>query len=117
MALSFLSSGFGLVNLIGKLFGGGGGEELPELVRYSLPPPVNLEAGLTPLQGIQPIRYASDALPRAVDTAPAVATTPVTIQVQAMDSRSFLDHSGEIAQAVREALLNSHALSDVVQEL
>lgn len=41
----------------------------------------------------------------------------ITIQVQAMDSRSFQDHSAEIAQAVREAMLNSHALNDVVNEL
>ena len=53
---------------------------------------------------------------RAAAASPAAAT-PITINVQAMDSRSFLDHSGEIAQAVREALLHSHALSDVVTEL
>jgi hypothetical protein len=34
-----------------------------------------------------------------------------------MDSRSFLEHSDEIARAVREAMLNSHALNDVVSEL
>lgn len=41
----------------------------------------------------------------------------VTVQVQAMDSRSFLEHSDEIARAVREAILNSHAINDAVQEL
>lgn len=41
----------------------------------------------------------------------------VTIQVQAMDSRSFLDHSAEIAQAVREAMLNMHSLNDVVSDI
>ena len=41
----------------------------------------------------------------------------VTIQVQAMDSRSFLDHSAEIAQAVREAMLNMHSLNDVVNDI
>jgi len=34
-----------------------------------------------------------------------------------MDSKSFLDHSNEIANAVREAILNSHSLNDVVLEL
>ena len=34
-----------------------------------------------------------------------------------MDSQSFLDHSYEIAQAVRQAMLNSHALNDVVNDL
>ncbi|MGC9969374.1 MAG: hypothetical protein ABSE56_02170 [Bryobacteraceae bacterium] len=41
----------------------------------------------------------------------------ITIQVQAMDSRSFLDHSDQIAQAVRQAMLNSHSLNDVVNDL
>jgi len=42
---------------------------------------------------------------------------PITVQVQAMDSRSFLDHSDDIARAVREAILSAHALGDVVNEL
>ncbi|MGI8990140.1 MAG: hypothetical protein ACR2I2_11230 [Bryobacteraceae bacterium] len=45
------------------------------------------------------------------------AAPQITIQVQAMDSRSFLDHSHDIAQAVREAMLNMHALNDVVNDL
>lgn len=41
----------------------------------------------------------------------------VTVQVQALDTRSFLDHSDEIARAVREAILSSHTLNDAMQEL
>jgi len=41
----------------------------------------------------------------------------IVVNVQAMDSRSFLDHSQDIAQAVREAMLNMHALNDVVSEI
>jgi len=41
----------------------------------------------------------------------------VTVQVQAMDSRSFLEHSEDIARAVRTAVLHSHALNDVLNEL
>jgi hypothetical protein len=33
-----------------------------------------------------------------------------------MDSRSFLDHSGDIAMAVRQAMLESSVLNDVVRE-
>ena len=117
--LSFLGGGFGLATLFGKLFGGGGDEPAAALERYSLPASVSLDAGLsqTPVSGIQPIRYASDGLPRTLGGNAASATTPITIQVQAMDSKSFLDHSSEIANAVREALLNSHSLNDVVVEL
>lgn len=45
------------------------------------------------------------------------AAAQITVQVQAMDSRSFLDHSEEIAQAVRQAMLNSHGINDVITEL
>jgi hypothetical protein len=34
-----------------------------------------------------------------------------------MDARSFLDRSGDIAAAVREAMLNSNSINDVVSEL
>jgi hypothetical protein len=42
---------------------------------------------------------------------------PIVVQVQAMDSRSFLDHRDEIARAVRQAMLETNALGDVVREL
>ena len=43
--------------------------------------------------------------------------TQITVNVQAMDSQSFLDHSNEIAQAVRAAMLNSNSINDVVNNL
>ncbi len=45
------------------------------------------------------------------------AAPQITVQVQAMDSRSFLDHSEEIARAVRQAMLNSNGINDVITEL
>jgi hypothetical protein len=41
----------------------------------------------------------------------------ILVQVQAMDSQSFMDHSQDIAQAVRQAMLNLNSLNDVVQDL
>ena len=52
-------------------------------------------------------------LPRPAQTA---APAQITVQVQAMDSRSFLDHSADIAMAVRQAMLESSVLNDVVRE-
>lgn len=117
--LSFLGGGFGLASLVGNLFGGGGDEPVTSLERYSLPSSVQVDAGLSesPIPGIHPIRYASDGLPRTAVSPATSPATPITIQVQAMDSKSFLDHSSEIANAVREAILNSHSLNDVVMEL
>ncbi len=73
---------------------------------------------------IAAIDYGQDGMPRPIRTAtsgnsstPANWAPAVTVQVQAIDSRSFLDHSDEIARAVREAILNAHSLGDVVSEL
>jgi hypothetical protein len=44
-------------------------------------------------------------------------TQAVNIQVNAMDSKSFLDHSEDIAQAVRQAILNSSSLNDAIAGL
>jgi hypothetical protein len=49
-------------------------------------------------------------------SAPASATQ-ITVQVQAMDSQSFLDHSNDIALAVRQAMLQSSVLNDVIREV
>ena len=41
----------------------------------------------------------------------------MTVNVQAIDSRSFLDYSDAIAAAVKKAMLDSNSLNDVVSEL
>jgi hypothetical protein len=41
----------------------------------------------------------------------------ILVQVQAMDSQSFMDHSQDIAQAVRQAMLNLNSLNDVILDL
>ena len=121
-ALKTLGGGLTLLPLVSSivgLFKGSKTEDLPALPTYAPPPAVNF-LGAVPQQGGQPILavdYGQDGMPRTMPaTAPFYAPS-VTVQVQAMDSRSFLDHSDDIAQAVREAILNAHALSDVVNEL
>lgn len=123
-ATGILGSGFGLSPLISGLIGlfRGGDDAAPASTAAPttyVPPPVIRFDGALSRQSSQPV-YAADygqgGIPRAVQPAPAAALPPITVQVQAMDSRSFLDHSGEIARAVREAMLNAHALNDVVNE-
>lgn len=110
-----------------SLFGGGGAEEPPALVKFALPSPMRFEAASAG-GNIEGADYGQDGLPRAYGAgyiSEDVAQPPtaqqsgpqVTIQVQAMDSRSFLDHKDDIARAVREAMLNMHSLNDVVSEL
>lgn len=60
------------------------------------------------------VDYGQGGQPRPVS---AAAATQITVQVQAMDSKSFLDHSNDIAMAVRQAMLESSTLNDVIREL
>jgi hypothetical protein len=84
---------------------------------FRLPQSVNVDAGFSRIdgRGLGALGSGADGLRRLV-SAPA-PPQQVTINVQAMDSRSFLDHSGDIARAVREAMLNTHAINDVVNDL
>lgn len=118
--LSGLGMGLGITPLISgvmKLFDGGGSSSvLSPLVKFELPSSQSVSAGVS---GAVPgaafaVDYAQGNLPRAV-TVPSAAPQ-ITVQVQAMDSRSFLDHSNDIAMAVRQAMLESSVLNDVVRE-
>jgi hypothetical protein len=61
---------------------------------------------------------ASSASPAsAAASPPASAASQITVNVQAMDAQSFLDHSSDIAQAVRNAMLNMSSINDVVSDL
>ena len=108
-----------LISGIAKLLGTGREkQELPALTPFALPNAVAIEGGLTQ-SGTSPVTglsYGQGGLPRAI--APAASTgTTISVNVQAIDSRSFLDHSDDIARAVREAMLNSHPLNDVIAEI
>jgi hypothetical protein len=45
------------------------------------------------------------------------AAPQITVNVNAMDSQSFMDRSDDIASAVRAAMLNMHPINDVVADL
>jgi hypothetical protein len=123
-----LSSAFGigsaispLISGIVSLFGGGGGSSEPAaLTQYVPPSKVNINAGVSDAAPGQAfgVDYAQGGQPRPVGSEPAQSTpTQITIQVQAMDSQSFLDHSNDIALAVRQAMLESSVLNDVIREV
>jgi len=116
-ASSFLGGGLSSLSpLIGgllSLIGGGGGQTLAVPAPFMLPLPIQSTAGVTanaPGQ-ITPVSYGETGQPRAqsADNSPQV-----TIQVNAMDSQSFLDHSNDIAMAVKKAILSSSSLNDVI---
>jgi len=120
-----LGGGLGLAPLVAgiwALFGGRKQAELPELTKYLLPTPVRMAAGYqegsrTPWVG--EVSYDERSRPRAAELSPGNGSgaRQVVVQVNALDTQSFLDRSDEIALAVRRAMLNMNALNDVVAEL
>ena len=116
----FLGGGLSLmplVSLFSGLFGGGQSQPAP-LVPYSMPPALNLET----TSNYQNVVWGDNGMPRASGGQTAAqgsssAGQQITVQVQAIDSQSFLDHSDEIAKAVRQAMLNMNSINDVVTDL
>ena len=142
IASKVFDSGVGLIPLIGGLFGlfgGGGSSAPPPLVKYAMPERQYF-TGADTGNGFGQADYDQMGMPRAYNAAPAGDSTQgsaaiapaggvstgssgsspahqITVNVQAMDAQSFLDHSNEIAQAVRQAMLNLSSINDVVNEL
>lgn len=111
----------GIAGLFSGLFGGGGGQQSVPTT-FLKPPSVNVNAGMNEAAPTQPfaVDYAAGGQPRAATAGGPGAgsgSAQITVQVQAMDSQSFLDHSDDIAQAVRQAMLQSNVLNDVIREV
>jgi hypothetical protein len=124
--VTVLKNGLGVAPLIGgliSLFGGGGDDSPPALVKYAMPASVSFDAAETPEGGIAAAGYDQGGVARSYATPGPVAggsETPapqITVNVSAMDARSFLDRSSDIAAAVREAMLNLNSINDVVNDL
>jgi tetrahydromethanopterin S-methyltransferase subunit B len=116
--LDVLGLGSGLSPLISglvSLFGGSGGGQTTTVTPYIQPLPVNLAAGFTgsAAGGASGVDYGEGGQPR--QTTAASAQQQITVQVQAMDSQSFLDRSNDIAAAVRKAMLETSTLNDVIR--
>lgn len=107
--------GLGLSPLIKglfSLFGGGGDTPAPPpLPAYSAPAPLRIEAQYSGNSVVAADRGQNNEL------RPLSATPQITVNVQAMDSQSFLDRSNDIALAVRRAMLESSVLNDVLREV
>jgi len=133
---SFLGGGLGMLPVIStltSLFNGDKGQNPVPLTTFALPSPIQFETYQQTVPSYLRLPATGQGQP-AASTSPTQgtdsrfntlrSTTPtevqmpqVTVQVRTIDSRSFLDHSNDIARAVREAMLNMHSLNDVVTEL
>jgi hypothetical protein len=141
IATTVLESGLGMVPLAVGLLGlfQSGGTPAPTLEKYAMPDPVYFEGADTG-SDVSGADYDQMGMPRTYSAAPdgtsaqtsgtaapggssggsassGAGAAQITVNVQAMDSQSFLDHSNEIAQAVRAAMLNSNSINDVVNNL
>lgn len=97
-----------------SLFGNHAAAPAP-LPVYAPPAPVAIDAVLragTPSAAVT----AAAPTPAAPAQQPAYAPQ-IIVNVSAMDSRSFMDRSGDIASAVREAMLNNHPINGVISDL
>ena len=104
-----------IVTGITGLFGVGKPTAPVPLYRFDLPQSVAVEAGITRKGQFVPVNHSQSGQVRSNETQqPVVRAVP---QSSAADSRWFMDHSEDIASAVKEAMLHSHSLNDVVADL
>ena len=135
---TMLEAEAGLPLLIAGLvsaFGGGGSSTPPPLVKYAMPAAVDFQAAESQGQ-VSGLDYDQMGTPRSYAAAGTSGTASgtasggvngsgsgsgaapqITFNVQAMDARSFMDRSSDIAAAVRDAMLNLNAINDVVNDL
>lgn len=111
-----LESAFGLGSLISGLvglFGGGSDTTQDQLTTYTAPESVQFEGDVD--SGANVTDWGGSG---GMTSGAGLSTgSQITVQVSAMDSQSFLDRSQDIANAVRQAMLNSNTLNDVVSDL
>jgi hypothetical protein len=139
-ALTFASKAFegglGLVPLVTGLMGlfSHRSTAPPPLTKYVMPQHLYF-TGANTGSGIDESSYDQMGMPRvsgrAVDSSSAAPSSTaksgggsagasgpqISVTVQTMDAQSFMDHSNDIAQAVRQAMLNLGSINDVVNEL
>jgi hypothetical protein len=103
---SGMLGGFGLlspiISGIANLFGGG----------HSAPPPLPI---YTPPSPVSISGTMNSAAPTAATQ--QSAAPQVTVHVNALDSKSFLDHGDDIANAVRAAMLTMHPINGIIASL
>ena len=128
IATTVLESGLGLIPLVTGLIGlFTGGDSTPaKLTKYAMPDKIDFEGADTG-NGMSEMDYDQMGTPRAYDALPGTTTPAASPALSpaaqtsgnapAVDSQWFMDHSSDIAQAVRNAMLNMSSINDVVSDL
>lgn len=106
-----------LISGLTRLFSSQSSSAPPAFPVFRLPAAQAYEGALAgPRSAAGDVRYGATSLSERVP-ASGLSTGSITVQVQAMDSKSFMDHSDAIASAVRKAMLESHSLNGVISDL
>jgi len=116
-----LKSGFGLAGL-GLKIAGLFGRSKPEPVAFptfELPPSLAVEGANTNsiLGGFPRFDRGQSGEPRSFRNEAPGVSAQVVVNVNALDTQSFLDRSSDIARAVRDAMLHMHPINDMIGEL
>lgn len=98
---------------LASLFGGGSEPKTVQLTPFQQPQSANFDLPAANLGG----STASSTVAPATPKTPAANANNVNITINAMDARSILDRSDEIAAAVRVAILSGNNVSESVNEL
>jgi hypothetical protein len=122
---SIFGGALGVISPVAKgilgLFGLGGSSAPAPLPVYVPPPPVSISGIVRSTSGdggtAAPAGSTATPVSQSANVSQAAAPSQVTVNINAMDSQSFLDRSNDIASAVRLAMLNLHPINDVVADL
>jgi hypothetical protein len=98
-----------------SLFGRGNEEGAAPIEKFNFPTGTrtDLSAGLRTDGKASGIRTDSFGLSQAA----ASQQAPINISIQALDARSILDRSDDIAAALKQAMLSNHEINDNMNEL
>ncbi len=86
---------------------------------FELPPSLSLEVANTDniLGGFPRFARKPAGEVRVLRQESPAPQPQVTVNVNAMDTQSFLDRSEDIAGALRDAMLHMHPINDVIGEM
>lgn len=98
-----------------SLFGRDSEESTAALSKFSFPENSRTDLSASLRADGQASGIRTDAFGLSQST--PVAQTPINISIQALDARSILDRSDDIAAALKQAMLSNHEINDNLNEL
>ncbi len=106
-----------ILGALWSLFGGGDSTSSTTLEKATLPDSINYKLGIAGATGtVETVDRDAQGQARSTSSTGS-NTASVVVNIQAIDTQSFLDRTPEIAQAVKRALLESDGLGTVIGEL